>query len=174
MSSDAEEAASNSASQSPSYGPNLLIAYAELDRLTLDFERRYAAVQSKAALLVTGAAVLAGLTLGRSPLSSLGVLLPALAAAVLGTLTLWPRVTPNMSAAGVRSSLLPPHGPLPSEHEARLSLYDTRAALLEEREERLKRIAPLLRAGFVLLSASLLPVLIEAIVLIALNQEIGN
>ncbi|MCB2411533.1 hypothetical protein LGT39_01550 [Demequina sp. TTPB684] len=151
------------------YLPNLKIAYSELDRLTLYYERRFDAVQSKAALLVTGAAVLAGLTIGRAPLTSMGVLLPALAAAVLGTLTLWPRVKPNMSAPAVRAALLPPNGPLPSEREALLSVYDTRAALLEEREESLKRIAPLLRSGFVLLSVSLVPIIIEAIVLIAVD-----
>lgn len=152
----------------PDYLPNLRIVLGELDRQTLYYERRFDSIQSKAALLVTGAAVLAGLGVSRNALVTLGVVGPALAAAVLGTLVLWPRGAPGLSAKGVRASLLPVSAVLPSEQSALFKLIDTRAHILDQDEERLKRMAPRLRGGFVLLGVSLVPLILEALARIAI------
>jgi len=144
------------------FGPLLRIATAELDRLTLDYGRRFDSVQGKASLLVTGAAVVAGLAANRGPVVVVSVVGPAVAAMILGVLAMWPTVQRGLDGTGVRNLLLPAKPPLPSESMALLSLYDYRNKALIGAEKRLRRMGQLLRAGFIALAVSVLPLIVES------------
>ena|GEM_PF-2668107 len=144
------------------FEPLLRIAMAELDRLTLDYGRRFDSVQGKASLLVTGAAVVAGLAANKGPVVVVSVVGPAMAAMILGVLAMWPTVQQGLDGTGVRNLLLPAKPPLPSEAAALLSLYDYRNRALSGAEKRLRRMGQLLRAGFIALAMSVVPLIVES------------
>ena len=144
----------------------LRVLLAELDRLTLDYQRRYESVQSKAALLVTGSAVVAGLVAGSPAAVTVAVIAASIGATVLGVIAMWPVRIPSVAARGLRDVLAPTGGTPIDERLAILHVYDVRMRNLALSEARLKSRAMTLRSGFVLLASALLPMLFDGILAI--------
>jgi len=153
----------NASNNEADYLPTLRVIFAELDRVTLGHRTRFDSLQSKAALLVTGSAVLAGIALDAAGVTALLTTSFAGAAAALGVTVMWPKPKDEISPTKLRNSFLGGQEGPKSETEALLELYDTRASLNSGDEDRLERVSKILKAGFASLGLAILPLALQAV-----------
>lgn len=149
--------------ESASYLPTLRVIYAELDRFSTGHRARLDSLQSRAALLVTGSAVLAGIAIDTPAITAFFTVILAGAGAALGIFALWPRSLNEVWPSTLRESALGGTDGPKSEIDALRELYDTRAHFAEEHESQLRRMARFLKAGFVALGLAITPLALQAL-----------
>jgi hypothetical protein len=139
--------------------PSLAVVRAELDLEQGSNERRSAGLDAKAGLLLAAAGVLVGLNSTRNPWINVAVHALAAVAAAVAVSSMWPRLAGTVSPLELRRSYI--H--LPEAH-TQLVVLDTRLALHEADESRLKRRARLFKLAAVLLASAMFAALVGSIV----------
>ncbi|MFG0252744.1 MAG: hypothetical protein ACF8NJ_07730 [Phycisphaerales bacterium JB038] len=136
--------------------------FQELDRASDDYTRRVASLQNKAALVVTGSAILAGIAATASPVTALATTALAALASATGVFLMLPKKSLAVSPTKLREVWLAGPPSSSTADEARLQLFDTRADLLAQAEAKLPARARLLTLAFFALALAILPLLLEA------------
>jgi hypothetical protein len=139
--------------------PSLAVVRAELDLEQGSKKRRSASLDSKAGLLLAAAGVLVGLNATVNPWLDVVVHGLAALAAAVAVSSMWPRLAGTVSPLQLRRHYV--H--LPEAH-TRLVVLDTRLALHQADEDRLRRRARLFKLAAVLLASAMFAALAGSIV----------